>query len=111
MLDGIALSERLLQLPTLPPLHRFPGTEAAWNGLVDVTDADLLADAMVHLATTHACTNQVGDRQAHMSGAMRTAWFDAVVPQPGRPAVLHTPVPTMRSVHRTCAAKLSTDLH
>ncbi|KAI7841239.1 hypothetical protein COHA_005076 [Chlorella ohadii] len=37
---------------------RFPGTAAAWNGLVDVIDADLLADAMVHLATTEACANQ-----------------------------------------------------
>lgn len=39
--------------------RRLPGTAAAWNGLVDVTDADLLADAMLHLATTDACANQV----------------------------------------------------
>lgn len=37
---------------------RFPGTVDAWDSLVDVTDADLLAEGMLHCATTPACANQ-----------------------------------------------------
>lgn len=76
---------------------------------MDVTDADLLADAMVHLATTDAGDNQVGSPGAYMSGAMRNAWFGAVVPQPGRPAVLRACAHRCAVCTARGTASLSTD--
>ncbi|MDQ0381280.1 SDR family oxidoreductase [Amycolatopsis thermophila] len=37
---------------------RFPGSEAQWHGLTDMTDADLLADQMIWAATTDAGRDQ-----------------------------------------------------
>lgn len=36
----------------------FPGSETQWNGLVDVTDGDLLAEHMVWAATTESAGNE-----------------------------------------------------
>ena len=36
----------------------FPGSEAQWNGVTDVTDADLLADHMVWASTTPQAANE-----------------------------------------------------
>ena len=39
-------------------LFRFPGSEAQWNGLSDVTDARVLAKQLVWAATTEAAQNE-----------------------------------------------------
>lgn len=38
--------------------RRFPGGPATYDCVCEVCDADLLADAMLHCATTPACANQ-----------------------------------------------------
>jgi len=42
---------------TVRPFH-FPGSEAQWNGLSDVTDAQVLAEHMIWAAATDAAHNQ-----------------------------------------------------
>lgn len=42
---------------TARPFH-FPGSEAQWNGLSDVTDAQVLAEHLIWAATTEAARNE-----------------------------------------------------
>ena len=39
-------------------LHRFPGSDFAWNAVNDVTDVEVLSDATVYISTHKQCENQ-----------------------------------------------------
>ncbi len=38
--------------------RRFPSGEASYSAYIELCDADVLAEGMIHCATTPACANQ-----------------------------------------------------